>query len=319
MIPATRPRSRRAHSTQRRQLHGSSLIPGNHRGRRRGPVVPGHPARAEQGSVPGRLPAAADRAVRRARGRHAARRPARGGGAERQGRGDGAQGRGALPRRPAQARGGRAAHQGADRERQVPVHRGRPRRARADGHQRADQEVQGALHLDEPVRRDQRQARHQPHHLPRGAQPDHHLPGAGQVGGREPGQEVVDHLRGLRVGQAVQPGAAGRAQEVGRHPARRHALPARVGRVLRAPAQDPGREAGRPDERGPGRRQHRAPQAGDQLRDEEGHEDRPAAPLDLLSEGGRRRSSTRTSTARSTGTGSCRTPSPPPRSSSTRR
>ena len=57
----------------------------------------------------------------------------------------------------------------------LPVHRRRPRRPRADGHQRADQEVQGAVHLHEPVRRDQRQARHQPHHLPRGAQPDHHL------------------------------------------------------------------------------------------------------------------------------------------------
>ena len=57
----------------------------------------------------------------------------------------------------------------------LPVHRRRPRRPRADGHQRADQEVQGAVHLDQPVRRDQRQARHQPHHLPRGAEPDHHL------------------------------------------------------------------------------------------------------------------------------------------------
>ena len=55
--------------------------------------------------------------------------------------------------------------------------------------------------------------------------PDHHVPGHGQVGGAEPRQEVVDHLRGLRVGQAVQRGAAG---DAARRRAARSSAPPRI-------------------------------------------------------------------------------------------
>ena len=81
----------------------------------------------------------------------------------------------------------------------------------------------------------------------------------------------------------------GGAPEGGRHAARRHPVSARQRRVLRAPAEDPGRQARRVHERDPGCGQYRAPQAGDQLRHEEDHEDRAAPALDLLPQGGRGR------------------------------
>ena len=42
----------------------------------------------------------------------------------------------------------------------------------------------------------------EPAHVPRGAEPDHHDPRRGRLGGEERRQEVVDRLRRLRVGQA---------------------------------------------------------------------------------------------------------------------
>ena len=75
----------------------------------------------------------------------------------------------------------------------------------------------------------------------------------------------------------------------GRHRARRHPVSARQRRVLRPPAQDPGGQAGSPHDGDARRRQHRLPQAGHQLRHEEGDEDRPAAALDLVRQGGRPR------------------------------
>ena len=65
----------------------------------------------------------------------------------------------------------------------------------------------------------------------------------------------------------------------------------------RPPAEDPGGQARRARERGAGGRQHRAPQAGRQLRHAQGHEDGPAAPVDLVPQGGRAGALRRTSTA----------------------